>query len=153
MRVYSRMDTELNNHKNEISPILYARICGVLFLIMVITGIFSMAYVPGQIVVDGNPAETANNLIANRTLFQMGIVSHLIVLFVDLMVALLLYLILKPVNKTIAMIAAGFRVVMVAIRGANLINYFLILGLVSGRGFLIGFSEPQSNSLVHLFLE
>lgn len=129
-----------------------ARITGILFLIMIIVGPFSMMYVPSQLIIPGDAATTANNIMASGSLFRMGIIGHLVILFADLGVALLLYILLKPVNRTIALIAAAFRMIMVAMRGINLLNYFIALQLLNGNDYLAVFDTGQLQALVMTFL-
>jgi hypothetical protein len=129
-----------------------ARIAGILFLIMAIIGPFSMMYVPSQLIVPGNAAATAGNIMASGSLFRMGILGHLVILLADLGVAILLYVILRPVNRTIALIAAALRLIMVAMRGINLLNYFIVLILLNGTSYMAVFKTDQLHALVMTFL-
>jgi hypothetical protein len=90
--------------------------------------------------------------MASGSLFRMGILGHLVILFADLGVAILLYVILRPVNRTIALIAAALRLIMVAMRGINLLNYFIVLILLNGTSYLAVFNTDQLNGLVMTFL-
>lgn len=130
-----------------------ARLTGVLFIIMTILGPFSLEYVPSEIIVPGDATATANNLQSSESLFRLGIFGNLIVLFTDFGVAILLYVILRPVNRILALTAAVFRLLMVAIRGVNLVNYFLALLLLSGAGYLNAFQPDQLHALVLMFLQ
>lgn len=134
------------------SPLVYARVAGVLFIVMTILGPFSLVYVPSELVVPGDATATANNIMASQSLFHLGIIGHLVVLFADLGVAVLLYALLKPVGKTLALVGAAFRLIMVAIRGINLLNHFFALLLLSGADYLTVFSTDQLHALVLLFL-
>lgn len=125
-----------------------ARLTGALFIIMSIAGPFSMEYVPSQILVPDNAAATTNNLVESEQLFRFGLIGHILILFSDIGVALLLYVLLKPVSRALSLIAAGFRMIMVAIRGVNLMLYFLALLLVSGAGYLTVFESAQLDALV-----
>ncbi|HVH72660.1 MAG TPA: DUF4386 domain-containing protein, partial [Candidatus Dormibacteraeota bacterium] len=55
-----------------------ARIAGVLYLVNGVTGFFGIIYVPGKLIVSGNAATTAHNILASERLFRLGIVSELI---------------------------------------------------------------------------
>ena len=142
----------MTNRIADISPRKAARATGILFLIMTAAAIFSMEYVPSKFIMPEDATATANNIIASESLFRLGIVGHLIVLFTDLGVALLLYVLLKPVNKTLSLVAAVFRLVMVAMRGINLLTHFLALLLLSGASYLTVFETEQLHALVLLFL-
>lgn len=130
-----------------------ARVTGILFLIMAIIGPFSLMYVPSQLIIPGDAAATVSNIIASRSLFNLGIAGHIIILLADLGVALLLYVILKPVNRTIALLAAVLRLIMVGIRGVNLINYFIVLQLLPGADYLSAIETDHLNALIMIFLD
>jgi hypothetical protein len=131
-----------------------ARFAGVLYLVITVAAIVAHIYLPSEIIVSGDAAATTNNIKESATLFRVGGVgSELIVLLSEVILAVVLYVLLKPVNKTLSLIAAASRLVMTTIHGFNLINYFFAIILVSGAGFLSSFDAGQINSLVMLFLE
>lgn len=129
-----------------------ARTTGLLYLIMFITAPLSILLVSANLIVPGDAATTANNIMASEGIFRLGIAGHLVVLLLDLGISVLLYVILKPVNKTLALIAMVSRLVMTAMRGINLLNYFIVLQLLNGAGFLSVFDTNQINALVMVFL-
>ncbi len=129
------------------SPQVYARVAGVLYLLPF--GSFSLQYVPSRLIVPGDVAATANNILANESLFRLGIVSDLIGQIVFIVVALLLYQLLKPVNKNIAWLMVIFWLVGVPIDMLNNLNQLAILHLLHGPA---GFTADQVHALVSLFL-
>lgn len=131
-----------------------ARIAGILYLIITVAAIFAHFYVPSNIIVSGDAAATANNITTSETLFRVGGVgSELIVLLSEVVLSIVLYVLLKPVNKTLSMLAAVSRLVMTTIHGLNLLNYFFAILLLSGAGYLSAFNTEQLHGLVMLFLE
>lgn len=134
------------------SPQKIARVAGLLILTMAVIGPFSLMIVPSQLIVPGDAGTTASNILASESLFNLGIIGHLIILFADLGVAILLYVLLKPVSRTLSLVAASFRLIMVAIRGFNLINYFIVLLLVNKADYLTVFDPNQLNALALMFL-
>lgn len=136
----------------EPSPLVYARVAAVLFIIMAIAAELSTGILGLDVVEPGDATATANNLIDGKTQFRVGIIGHLIVLFMDVGVAILLYELLRPVNKTLSLAAASFRLIMVAMRGINLLTHFVALTLVSGADYLNVFDTDQLNALVLLSL-
>ena len=131
-----------------------ARFAGVLYLVITVAAIVAHIYVPSIIIVPGDAAATANNMRESATLFRFGTVGgELVVLLSEVVLAVVLYVLLKPVNKTLSLIAAVSRLVMTTIHGINMINYFFAMLLVSGTGYLSVFSAEQAQSLAMLFLE
>jgi hypothetical protein len=131
---------------------MYARVAAILFIIMAIAAEFSTGVLGLDVVEPGDATATANNLIDAKSEFRVGIIGHLVVLFMDIGVAVLLYELLKPVNKTLSLVAATFRLIMVAMRGINLLTHFVALTLVSGADYLRAFETDQLHALVLLSL-
>lgn len=119
---------------NKISNKKTARIAGLLYLVVVITGIFSLAYVPSKLIVWDNPATTVSNIIAGETLFRLGIVSGLVCYTFFLFLPLALYQLLKSVHKNYARLMVILAVVSVPISFINILNKFAVLSLISDPG-------------------
>ena len=129
-----------------------ARIAGFLILVITVFAPFSMMYVPSTLVVPGDAATTANNILASEGLFRAGIASDSIVFLIEIVVTVLLYVLLKPVSKTLSLVAAFARLAMTVVQGINLLNHFFVLLLLSGAGYLTVFASDQLHALVLLFL-
>ena len=129
-----------------------ARIAGVLTLLIVVFAPFSMIYVPTTLVVPGDAAATANHIMASEGLFRLGMVSDSIVFLIEIVLTVLLYVLLKPVNKTLSLVAAFSRLAMTVIQGINLLNHFFVLLLLSGASYLTVFVPDQMQALVMMFL-
>ena len=108
------------------SPMVQSRIAGVLFIIMAVAAELSTGVLGVHLVVPGDAAATAANLAGTETQFRTGILGHIVVLFADAGVSILLYVLLRPVSRTLALMAASFRLVMVAMRGINLLTHFAV---------------------------
>jgi hypothetical protein len=134
-------------------PMRNARIAGVLYIVIAAAAVVAHMYVPSNLIVPGDPATTAANIAASGTLFRIGIASEFVVLLSEVVLSVLLYALLKPVNNTVSLLAMASRLVMTTIHGLNLINSYIVLVLVSGAGATLGFNATQTNSLVSLFLE
>lgn len=139
---------------NDVSPSAYARLAGVLYLIITVAAIVAHMVVPGQFIVPGDAAATVANIAADDVMFRIGVVGgELVVLVSEVALSVLLYVLLKPVSKTLALAAAAYRLVMTAIHGLNLLNYFFVLQLATGADTLSGMGQEQVNALVSLFLD
>lgn len=135
------------------SPMLLARIAGVLYVIITVAAIIAHMYVPEQLIVAGDAATTASNITSNEGLFRMAIGSEFVVLLSEVVLSIILYVLLKPVNRMVSLIAAVSRLVMTTIHGLNLLNYFFVLVLLGGADYLSVFNTEQINSFVMLFLD
>ncbi len=130
-----------------------ARTAGLLYLLVVLSGIFSLLYVPGKLVVPGDAPATVKNIIASETLFRLGILSGLIGYTFFLLLPLVLYKLLSPVNKTHASLMVIFAVITVPISFINILNEFAVLTLISGAGYLKIFEADKLQAQVLVYLD
>lgn len=130
-----------------------ARMAGVLYLIIIISGLFSEMFVRSGIIVHNDFQATANNILEKESLFRVGFISDLIMVMSDVGVALLFYILLKPVNRGLSMLAAFFRLAQATVIGINLLNFFMPLLILGNGEHSQSFSIEQLNSLSSLFLE
>lgn len=135
------------------SPMLLARIAGVLYLIITVAAIVAHIYVPEQLIVSGDATATASNIASSEGLFRMAIGGEFVVLLSEVVLSIILYVLLKPVNHMVSLIAAVSRLVMTTIHGLNMLNYYFILVLLGGADYLNVFNTEQINSFVMLFLD
>lgn len=122
----------MTNAIAEKSSIFHARLAGFGLLLMFVLAIFAIFFVIQGLIIPGDSAATANNIITNEMLFRSGITSFIIVLILDVLVAWSLYVLLKHVNKNLSLLAAWFRLIYTAIFGAALFNLLSVLQLLSG---------------------
>ena len=129
-----------------------ARIAGVLYVLLVLTGVFSLIYVPTTLVVFGDATATAENIRSSELLFRSGILSGLVsnVIFVFLVLAL--YRLLKETSHKQAMLMVTLVVISVATGFANTINQLGALIALSGADFLSVFEKPELDAIAYLFI-
>lgn len=137
----------------ETSPLVYARTAGLLYLIIIVSGIYSEVFIRSSLVVAGDAAATAANVVASEGLFRFGFLADSIMLLSDVAIAVLFYVLLKPVSKTLALTAAAFRLTQAAVLGFNLLNYYAALLLINAAGYAAAFSPDQLHALALLFLD
>lgn len=131
-----------------------AKVAGFLYLIIIVCAGFSEGYVRASLIVPEDAIATAQNIIASEGLFRIGFVSDLIAFLCDLVVSILFYVLLRPVNKTLSLVAASLRLLAhPAIASINLLNHFMALLLLSGADYLSVFETNQLYALVLLFLK
>ena len=142
----------MKNHMKNISQRKAAIVAGVGLLIMTIFAIFANFFVLESFIVPGDATITANNIMANEGLFRMGICSLVIVAILDVVVAWALYVLVKPVNKSLSLLAAWFRLVYATILGIALHHLFSVLLLLGGADYLTVFETDQLHAKVMLSL-
>ena len=143
----------MTDRSTETSPLIYARVAGLLYLIVIIAGIFAEAFVRQSLIVSGDAGATANNIMASQSLFRVGSVSDLIHMISFLLLPLALYKLLKPVNKNHASLMVIFVIASVPILCLNMVNQFAALLLLSGADYLRVFEPDQLHAQVMLFLD
>jgi len=129
-----------------------ARTSGFIYLLLFVSGIVAEFFIRSNLIVQGNGEATANNIINSESLFRLGIAGDLIMIICDIALALLFYILLKPVNNTLALLAAFFRLAQAATLGINLLNLLFVLEILGGANYLSSFNTDQLNSLVSVFL-
>ena len=135
-----------------LSPQKTARIAGLLYLANILTGIFALMYVPGKLIVWSDAAKTFKNITESEALFRMGILVYLVCYIFFLLLPLALYKLLKPVNKTQAILMVILALVQVPMAFVNILNYFAVLTLIGKAEYLQVFDLPHLQAQVMLNL-
>ena len=130
-----------------------AHVTGILYLVIFFANLFVFIFVSGSLNVAGDAATTTDNIQASESLYRSGVVSYLIVFLSEIGTTILLYKLLAPVNKTLAMVMMTTRLMQAAVHAANLINFIFPLILLNGGDYLTSFAPDQINSLVLLFTD
>ena len=138
--------------KEKMNPKRTARIAGVLYLIIAVLGIFSMLYGPESYFVPGDAAATANNIAASESMYRLAFMGDLLGQVLFIFLALLLYRLLKPVNKNLSVLMAILVLVGIPIAMLNDLNQIAALLLSSGAEYLPAFAVDQLSAHVMLFL-
>jgi len=127
-----------------------ARIAGFLYLLLIISGFFSMEYIPSKIVVWEDPAATMNNVSNYEWLFRFDIVITIIMHICFILLSLALYQLLKKVEKNFALLMVIFVLIGIPISYQLLIKKFDILKLISDVEYLKVFQKDQIQAQVML---
>lgn len=142
----------MTNHTVEISPQIYARIGGVLYLIIIVLGAVGELFIRGRVVVPGDAMATAANLKAMESLWRFGIASELFLGICTITFSLILYVLLRPVNKDLALLATFFGLVAVAVEVAYSLQLVEALFPLGNAAYLEAFTPEQLYALVSLSL-
>ncbi len=135
------------------SPQKTARVAALVFVLIFILGMSTELFIRPGMIAPGDAAATVKNIAASESLFRLSMVSDLIRQGLLVLLPLILYKLLKPVNKTIASLMVLFYLACVPISLLNELNHFAVLLLSSGNGYLPAFKADQLNALVTFFLE
>lgn len=127
-----------------------ARVAGFTLLIGQLPAIFAEFYVLGQLIVYNNAGETARNIMAHERLFRLGIASNMIVWVLDIVFITALYVILKPVNRSLALLATFLRLIETAVLVVITLNDFDVLRVLSGADYLRAFDVNQLAALARV---
>jgi hypothetical protein len=127
-----------------------ARIGGVLYLVIIAIGTVGQAVVQGRIVVPGNAAATAANLRSMGWLWRLGVAGEAVLLMCATALGLILYVLLRRVGHALALAAAFFNLVTIAIEGVAAVFLAMALAPLSGAAFLEGFAPAQLEALAIL---
>jgi hypothetical protein len=109
-----------------------ARIAGAMYFFVIVTAAFAEIFVRGKLVVRGNAAATATNILTHESLYRLGGSADLINLVCDVGLALLFYELLKPVSRSLALLAAFFRLTHVGILTVSILFHFAALFFLTG---------------------
>jgi len=130
-----------------------ARIAGSLYLITILTGIFSAGYVSGRLVVNGDAAATAANILAHPGLLQLGFAVYLIEMACQVAITALFYNLLKPAGRNVSLVAAFLGLTGCVIKTFSRLFFIAPLFILGGAHYLSVFSAEQLQALALLFLK
>ena len=131
-----------------------ARLTGVLYLVIIVCAGFGQGLVRGTLLVPGDAAATAANILSDQTLFRLGFTADIVAFLADAAVAVLLYRLLRPVDETVALLSMAFRLIAhPAIGAVNLLNHHAGLLILDEAGPLSGWSAVQREGMARLVLD
>lgn len=129
-----------------------ARLAGLFWLLVAITAGFSLGYVRPRMIVTGDAAATANNIMANESLFRVAIASYIFSQIFSLFFGLTVFRLFRGVNKTWTNVALSSMLVSVAVAVINTVNNIAALLVLSKADYLNAFGQEQLNAMTMVFL-
>jgi hypothetical protein len=144
---------ELTKRVRESSPRLQARIAGFLYLIVIVGGIFAEIFVRGRLVVHGDPAATAHNILTHELLYRAGFAAEVFYCACNVPLTLIFYNLFKQVNRTATLLVVFFSLVGTAIESVSLLAHYAPLVLLGNGRHFHAFTSEQLEAWAYVSLE
>ena len=129
----------------DVSPTRKARIAGAFYLATMITGLIAQGFI-SQRLVTGDATTTAMNITSHSTLYQLGFAVYMIEMACQIVMTFLLYELLKPVSRSVSLLAAVLGLVGCGIKIFSRVFYFAPLLVLGGANYSTVFSASQLES-------
>lgn len=126
-----------------------ARIAGALYLVIIAIGLLGEALVRNSLVVSGNAAETARRILASEWLWRAGVAGQLVLLLCAVGLSLAWYVLLRPVNKTLTLLAMFFALVSLAVESVSALQLQGALNPLLAAAHL-GIDPRQAQAMAYL---
>jgi uncharacterized protein DUF4386 len=134
------------------SPRALARLAGVLYLVIIAIGLWGELFVRGKLVVEGDAVATAANLRSQESLWRWAIAGELVLLTCAIIVLWILYVLLRPANRELAVLAVLFNLVAIAVEAATTLRLLDALFPLGDRPYLAALASEQRYALTNLAL-
>jgi hypothetical protein len=140
------------NQTVEHFPQRYARTGGALYLVIIILGAFSEGFVANKLIVSGDAATTAHNIMASPQLWHLSVAGDLIVVLCAVPLLWIEYLLLRPVSKQIVLLAVLFNLVSLAVEAISKLFLLIVMPTLGSADYLRAFDPHQLQTLANLAL-
>jgi Domain of unknown function (DUF4386) len=127
-----------------------ATVLGLSYLLALPPAIFAEFYVRTHLIASGNAAQTARNIMAHERLFRLGTASNLTVFAIDVVVIIALYVVLMPVNRSLALVGTGWGLIETATLVVVTLSDLDALRILSGADYLHAFEANRLQALARL---
>jgi hypothetical protein len=140
------------NHTETVSGSIqaYARTAGALYLVIIVIGLLGEAVVRGSVIVSGNAAATARHIMESEFLWRLGIAGELVLLVCAVALTLLWYVLLRPVNRNLTLLAIFFAVISLAVESVSALYLQAALAPLSSAGYLQVLDPAQRHAMAYL---
>jgi hypothetical protein len=140
----------MGNLPFKLSPKTFARIGGVLYLIIIGLGLYGEAFIRDRLIVSGNPTATAATMASMEWLWRFGIATELFLLLCAVTTTWIFYILLRPVNGDLALLAVFFNLVSMALEAVIQLNSIAVTFPLDNVSYLKAFSPEQRSVLAYL---
>ncbi|QGX41674.1 DUF4386 domain-containing protein [Permianibacter aggregans] len=143
----------MKSNRFELSPQPYLRVAGILYLAIILLGLFGEGFVRSTLIVPGDAGATFLSILPSQLLWRSGAAGDLLMQVLDVPVIVLLYLLLRPVSETLALTMTLFNLVQTAVLAANKLNLLVPTFLMADSSYLNAFSTEQLQALSYLSIK
>ena len=140
-------------HTDKTSPQVYARTGGALYLLIIVFGLFAEGFVNNALIVSGDPAATAHNILEHPLLWRFSVAGNMLVPLLAVGLLLVEYVLLRPVSKHLVLLAVFFNLVSLALEAVSKLYLLDMLALLGDAQYLKVFTAPQLQTLAYLALK
>lgn len=137
----------------ETSPQVYARIGGVLYLIIIAFGLFAEGFVSDKLIVSGDAAATIQNIIASQSLWRTGVIANMIMPLCAVGLLLVEYVLLRPVSKNLVLLAVFFNLVSLSVEAISKLFLVAVMHPLGNADYMKAFDPRQLQALAFLALK
>ncbi len=145
---YASMTAKLT----EISPKSQARLAAIFYLLTMVLGIVAQEVIGGRLIVPGDATATAARIVGHEAMFRLGFATYLVEMACQIAATIFFYSLLKPVNKTAAILATTLGLVGCTVKTIGRLFFVAPLLVLSGASYLSVFDLPELQAIAYLFL-
>jgi hypothetical protein len=142
--------SNLANYSDSLTLRQAALIAGFGYLLMPVAS--AEYYLYPKVVIPGNIEQTSQNVVAHGKVFVAAILCYLITFMLDVVIAWALYILMAPVNRSLSLLAAWFRLMYTAVGLVSVLNLITVFRLLRTPGYLQAFGSVQLHAQVSLLL-
>jgi hypothetical protein len=143
----------MEDHEVQTSPQIYARIGGVLYLIIIVIGLLGETLVRNRLIVSGDAMATVERIRASEFLWRVGIAGELVLLVCAVALTLIFYVLLRPVSRNLALLAAFFNLVSIALEAAASLHLLATLFPLANANYLRALDPKQVDAWAYLSIK
>ncbi|MGF7181541.1 DUF4386 domain-containing protein [Tunturiibacter psychrotolerans] len=143
----------MTERTTETTQRIAARIAGWTLLLLMASGFTGMFAFGGNPIVDGDAAASAQNILAHERAFRGSLACEIVMLNCDVVLALVLYALLKPVNGTLALLGSFWRIANAVVLGVGVAASLVALDLFSNPNYMSLLNGSQLHPIALLFFD
>ena len=138
--------------KKEMSPKAKARLGATLFLVTIVGGVIAQGVIGDSLIVTGNAAATARNIVANQTLLRVAYAIFMIEMACQTWTTAVMYDLLMPVDRSLARAMAAFGYIGSGIKAMARLFFYAPLFVLGGASYLSAFDARQLEAFAYLLI-